>query len=308
MSVLFLAINDWANVAHTYAESLKRVGIKAKAFSMNELDFKYPKIAETYTSFQRMKQVVDAADTVVLMHSHPHFAKLPFDLSEKKVAVFHGGSQYRNNPTLMNAVFNPIVDVSLVQTGDLLGLGAKNEKWVLTGIDTDRIKVRKTPTAKKLIVAHYPHKSAVKGSVFINHVLKKMAKKMDFIYSHNDDVVPYKKNLDRIAKCDIYVEAMMPTLNDKPYGEWGVTALEAAALGKVVVSHHLSRDRYNKTIMPPGWECPIRPISTGKELEDQIKFILTQNIPQMQKDTRKWVVKFHSLKAQGERLKEALEL
>lgn len=317
MNILFFAIDDWANVAYTYAQAMKKIGYKAKAFAMHSHSLGYPKQAETYKSFDRLEKIATSADVVVFMHSNPHFLKLPFDLSVERLAVFHGGSIYRSNPVVINSVFNPLVDISLIQTGDLLGKGAKNEKWVLTGIDTDTIKPRKiitsnvsNPKESPLVIAHFPHKSNVKGTVFIENAMRLVKKSCNKPISWycKDEVVPYKKNLDRMAKCDIYIEAMMPTLNGKPYGEWGVTCLEAAAMGKVVVTHFLSIDRYKKEITK---DCPLIVANSEKELFIQLRQLLLKSrseIQEIQKATRAWAVKHHSLKAQGYRLKKALEI
>lgn len=327
MHVLFFSIEDWANVGQTYARALKKVGVSAKAFSMHPSPYKYPDKEECYASFSRLHDVIEKADVIVLMHSHPDHMKLPFDLSKKKVAVFHGGTQYRNSPEAMNAVFNPVVDISLVQTGDLLDLGAKNQKWVLAGIDTDRIRPRKIKTTSKnpskLIISHYPRESVLKGTIFIENAIQRLKRKhKNFTFYTNTDKEPWKKNLDRVAKCDIYIDAMQRTIAGKPYGEWGIQALEAAALGKIVVTHFLSRDRYSREYLPKGGDqefitnlttpgCPLVSVNSETELYEKLKILVTlhpDSLKKLQKQTRDWVVQYHSLKALGQRLVDALEL
>ena len=61
----------------------------------------------------------------------------------KKVVVFHGGGKFRLNHKAICSQFNPIVDCSLIQTYDLFGLGAKDERWLLPPIDLSKIKPEK---------------------------------------------------------------------------------------------------------------------------------------------------------------------
>lgn len=311
MKVLFFSIEDWANVGQTYARALKSVGVNAKAFTMKTADFKYPDKEESYSNFNRLRDVITGSDVIVLMHTHPDHVKIPFNLSEKRVAVFHGGSQYRDNPEMMNAIFNPLVYTSLIQTGDLLDKGAKNQKWVQAAVDTDRIRPRKIKSnnPSKLVFSHYPRHPLVKGTALIENAMQRIKRKCgkNVVYYSDQTIFPWKKNLDRVAKCDIYIDAMQMKLGDKAYGEWGIQTLEAAALGKIVVAHFGSKDRYEKEIGP----CPIVSVNNEKELYEKLLGLAKtphEEIKKLQKETRDWVVKYHSLKPMGKRLKEALEL
>ncbi len=62
----------------------------------------------------------------------------------------------------------------------------------------------------------------------------------------SEEVVPHEANLARIAECHIYIEMFKPTLNGKPYGCYGVTAFEAAALGCFVVTNNLHKEVYTE--------------------------------------------------------------
>ena len=90
------------------------------------------------------------------------------------------------------------------------------------------------------------------------------------------------------------------------YGEWGMTALEAASLGKIVVTNFLSIDRYKKEY----GECPLVICNTEGEFERRLHELSEMNkddILKLKKETRKWVEEKHSLKAVGKRLKRYYE-
>lgn len=306
IDVLFFSIEDWANVGYGFAESLKSVGINAHAFTMNEHVLGYEKQAEEYTSFVEMKKIVDVSDCIVFMHSDPTFVKLPFDINGKKKVVFHGGTTYRNNSKAVNNIFNGIVDISLVQTGDLLNLGAKNEKWIFPAIDTDAIKPSKT-LSDKIVVGHYPRGPEIKGTEVILDVIEKLKKDFEFEFEYDPNNINHKENLNRINRCDIYIEAVKPELGGFKYGEWGVTALEAACMGKVVVSHFLSKNKYEEEF----GVCPILTANNKYDLETHLTSLLSSKngvIEKHQNNIRNWVVNNHSYKPTGERLKKVLEL
>lgn len=310
MKILFFSINDYANVGYTFSKCLGKVGVDAHAFSIEQHDWYDHEQGELYTNFYRMKELYDACDWVVLMHSHPQFEKFPFDLKGKKVAVFHGGSIYRLYHRDLNKLFNPIIDLSIVQTGDLLGLGAKNEKWILPGIDTERIKPNWSlpKNFKKLNIAHYPNKPDIKGSEVINDTINKLKGTYDFNYVYDPQRVDWDKNLERIQNCDVYIEAVKPVLMGKTYGEWGVTCLEAAALGRIVVTHFLSQERYKKEY----GEHPLFVSNDPAQLYDNLKTLLEMSpngqITELKNKTRDWVEDKHSLESIGKRLKNIFNL
>jgi len=263
--------------------------------------------------YQEFSQIIKDAWIVVWMHSQ--FQQIIHGPRAKNYAVFHGGSWYRNNPQKMNEIFNRLVNVSLIQTGDLLDLGAKNEKWILPGIDTDAIQPHYSfAGGEKIIIGHFPSKPAIKGTEAINEVItmlkesRGLADRFEYRTSEGDYpecLVPWEENLQRMAPCDIYIEGLNLQLNGKPYGEWGVTTLEAAALGCVPVSHFLSAERYKKDY----GECPVYVANTKGQLAMQLIMLLSMSQEKLLREkmlARRWVQMQHSYTATGWRLKEAL--
>ena len=173
MKVLIVCRNDWANMGYKYQESLREVGVDAKAVTLSVNYSCKPNHAEI-CSLKKMRSYAKSAEIIQFMHSEY------FDLGvkNKRFFVFHGGSKYRINSNSKNKIFNPIVEKSIIQTGDLLGLGAKNEVWVLACVDTKKLKPIYKRQSDKLIVGHFPSSPSVKSSEGINKVMRKLKKNL----------------------------------------------------------------------------------------------------------------------------------
>ena len=307
MKILIVARTDYANMAYRYQESLKEVGVDAKAVTLNSPNFSCIPYHAERCSVAKMKGYAKTAEIIQFMHSRD----INFDIKNKRIFIFHGGSLYRRNSQEINTYFNSIVEKSIIQTGDLLGLGAKNEVWVPACVDTNLIKPVYKKQSNKIIVGHFPSGSLVKNSKGINKVMenlkKEFANKFEYIFS--SEKLNWNKHIKRVSKCDIYIDACTPILKTKKcpegnkYGEWGVAAPEAAALGKIVISHMLSHKRYEKEF----GKCEIRVAnSLGDVKKHMIKLLSMSDdeLLQIRKATRMWVEKFHSYKFIGNRLKE----
>lgn len=308
LDVLLLAKADYSNVGYLYAEALQSVGVNAEAWAVNPSPRKYDRHAYLFNSLKDdVLPLAQKAKAILFMHSRLVSA---INIEDKFITVFHGGSRYRNKPEKMNQIFNPIVDKSIIQTGDLLDLGAKNQVWILPCIETELFAPDYERHDSKRIIAHYPHKGYVKGTETIYNVLTRLEdndvycnNKEGWKWYINDITVSWEDNLRRIAGCDIYIEATKSELREKPYGEWGLTALEAAALGRVVITHFRSYERYLKEYGP----CPLVIANNERELEAAVRKVLEMSwdeINDLKRATRAWAEKYHSLKVIGQRLKE----
>jgi hypothetical protein len=309
MKVLFLAIHDWANMAYMLARSLHTTGIEAEAVATKE-DFdlvrSYPRRATHIPDWNELVSVMDISDIIVFMHSHPGLLEMPYNFRAKKCAVFHGGSEYREKPEFICELFNPLVYVSLTQTGGLLNLGAKNEVWLLPPIDVEAIKPVFTEYDDKPIVAHFPRGPALKGSEMISRVVGRLRTVHDFTYLYSPYAVEWPENMRRISRCDIYVAACKPFIDGKKYGGGiEITDLEAAAMGKIVVTHFTEKERY----LAEYGSCPLLVANDEEQMERRLTECLVDYKEQgmaLRLETRKWVEENHSFTAVGKRLKEAL--
>lgn len=307
MRVLILAQSDWAYVGYTLSRCLRVVGVEADMMFKNLRGNRRPNCGIHFTNVNQVKKYAERADIIQFMQGQ--WVNTGVDLSKKRVFVFYGGTNYRVGSGGLNTIFNPIVEKSIIQTGDLFGLGAKSEVWLLPAVDLDLLRPNYKRHSGKLIIGHMPS-SSIKGPD-INKVIAKLKSgfgdKFDYITSTNR--VSWPDNLKRVSECDIYIEscALKQKFKDKLYktGEWGVSALEAAALGDVVVASFLSSDKYKLEY----GSHEIQVSNTLYDLENVLTKLLSltdNELLNLKKKTRAWVEQFHSFEAVGRRLKEKI--
>ena len=305
MDVLLVSVKqDYANVSYTLQQSLRAVGVDALALSLKRTNTVKPASARV-VNLPELKKYAQQSKIIQFMHS----LYIDLGVKNKRMFVYHGGGRYRENFKVLNKTFNPKVEKCIIQTGDLFGLGAKNEVWLLPAVDTEKIKPVYERQSEKIIVGHFPSSKMVKNSKGINQVIEKLKKDFGdkFEYINSSSMVNWVEHMKRVSKCDIYIEACTPYLKGKKtlnkYGEWGVAGVEAAALGKVVITHFLSHKRYEKEY----GKCCLKTANSLEAIEKHMRKLLTlsnDELLQIKKDTRAWVEKFHSYYAVGKRLKE----
>ena len=219
MDVLIVsAERDFANVSYTLQQSLRTVGVDALALSLEPTTALKPASARI-VEVAELKKYAKQSKIIQFMHS----LHMNLGVKNKRMFVYHGGGRYRENFKNLNKIFNPIVEKCIIQTGDLFGLGAKNEIWLLPAVDTEGIKPVYERQSKKIIVAHFPTSTSVKNSGGINKVIENLKKDFGdkFDYISSSSVIGWSEHIKRVSKCDIYIEACTPHLNGKKYGEWG---------------------------------------------------------------------------------------
>lgn len=324
--LLICAKRDYANVAYEFQESLRSVGIDAFAYAGGLIStrskgaeiFKAEKISrENYflpggNSPEFMRKIKES-NIIIYMHSKYIDLGLSKEkMKDKTMAVFHGGTFYRVRSKTLNGIFNPIVDISLIQTYELFGKGAKNEQWILPPVDTESLKPKFHPPKKRRVISHYPSYSKYKGTSVINSVMKDLgnSKLSNELYYHfSSEKISWEKNIERMRDCDIYIESLSQGDNEcSNKHDWSVTALEAASLGKIVVTNfgfgeELYREVYGKHTLQVA--------NSAKQLKEVLSKLLTMNNVEFQKlkyKTREWVESCHSRKAIGKRLKDIFNI
>jgi hypothetical protein len=307
MKVIFVSVNDWGNVGHLFAKSMRKVGVDAKAVIKNPHPFNYPEHAELYEDLTSLQTLIKDMDVIVFMHT-----KWPgqLDLIGKRVVVFHGGSVYRKNKIGWNSFWNPKVDITLIQTSDLMGYGAKNEILFPPPVDEEMIKpMYEQSNPGTVVFAHFPRIGVLKGSQVIVNSIRKIRRdgtlrqRMQFNYTKAR--VSWLENLKRMSTCDVYIESQQYMQGSQPLCEWGMTALEAAALGKIVVTCFQGRENYERRY----GTCPIYSSNTPNELLKVVKHLIgmpTEELIEKKQQSRQWIETQHGLKATGERLKKVL--
>ena len=309
MKILLLAINDWAGLGNLLTQSLLSVGVDAKLYISSSIKYNHP---TTSLNIKDAKKFAHTCDIIQYMHSEK--VNLNINLSNKKIVVFHGGGKYRNNIERICQIFNPIVDCSIIQTYDLFGLGSKNDKWLLPPVDIKNIKPVYKTQGKKIIIGHYPSSPKGKGSENIKRIIESIRDKVpEFEYRYSYKKVPWQQQINRMASVDIYIERMSLKQQDKrdknkwfKTGVWGITALEASALGKIVVTNFFGNDQYKKEY----GKHYLQVANSNKDMKTlliQLLSIPKNNLLKLKHKTRNWVERSHSFEAVGSRLRKIYE-
>lgn len=301
---MLVAKHDYCNIGYTISKALNAAGCESTMYLQAHHRFGYPETGVYYNNPSELKEIARKADVIQFLHSE--YVDLGISLSRKPVAVLHSGSWYRNYPDLVNDLFNPITRLTVIQTADLLGLGATNEFYRPGVVDTDLIQPDYRLNNPR-IVAHFPS-SAWKGSDIIQSVMA--GKNAQFVSRDYRQTIMWPDNLNEMRKCDIYFDALCLELDKfhtgvmKVYGEWGIQTLEAAALGKIVITHSLLgqkiyREQYGNCAL---W------IANDKEtIAKHLERLLAMTDDELlaeRKKVRAWVEAKHSPQAAGETLKQ----
>jgi hypothetical protein len=232
----------------------------------------------------------------------------PGDTEGKKIVMQHGGRDYRVHHKELNQIYNRGVSATICQTPDLLDLGAKNEHWIYFPVDTDFLKPC-FKTNDKLKIGHFPSLPLEKGTAEILQLMDKLSsgplgKRFEYVGvkdTSRQGVINWTDSLKRVRECDIIIEMIAPKAQSRTYGEWGNTAIEGSALGKIVVTNSLAKDRYAKEY----GECALHLANTVEDLEATLVELLSitkREINSRKRQARKWVEQKHSIPATARRL------
>jgi hypothetical protein len=326
-----LCENDWANTGLRYYKCLTALGLRGLAFKGAFHTFYYPEQMVIHPAIYEktknngnkiyvkidvpeLKNVAEAAKVIHFRDSV--FVNTGIDLSKKKVVVQHGGRLYRQYHENLNAMFNPVADASLIHMADLMNLGAKNEHLMYFPVDTDYIKPQFKRQSLKLQIGHWPTSQIEKGSQMITEVVRRLEKKYPDRFDYlgvekfefaGNEVVIWDVNLQRMKYCDIVIDAVAMTAQGHPYGEWGNTAVEAAACGSIVITHSRLPEYYEMEfpIRSGYYPNPMHIANTEDQLEEKLSMLLELSdfeIEEEKQRHRAWVEQNHSIPATAKRL------
>lgn len=299
--ILNISSDDYANFSHDNAKALRSVGVNCVDVKTIPHIFKYPSESQIKT-LDQIRELAKSFDIIQIFHSDLILLNKVVDLG-KELFVYHTGSRYRERPERFNLSFNPFVKRSFIALGEFSGLGSKNETYIVGAVDFDSSLMIPDPLAP-YTVGHFPSSEEVKGTKEILDILETDVKN-DFILNYSSEKVIFEKQMRRLEDCDIYIELFKPSLNGKKYGSFGITALEAASLGKVVITQNLSADVYEKHYGKP----EIFLVESREDLIYELDFLLSLNpedLKLLQVESRRWILKKHSHEATGARLKNIL--
>ena len=298
MKVVSVCSSDWANFAYNFSESLKSVGVDSYSYCLNPHPFGYPKQSQV-VSIGDLSDLTSDADFVVLHHSCTEI--LPF-INQSSLIHYAAGTKFRQEYKEVNNRLLPYVKATFIALPEFQNL-TPNYHYVVGAIDTDYFN---EPDFFRgcdgPVFGHYPSNPGVKGTNEIVQILAEKGVK----YIHSTDRVSSEEQYKRMKQCDIYVELLADTQAGKPYGSFGMTALEAAAMGKIVITQNNNDNGlYNETY---GF-CGLNFAKDADKLRRQIDTFSNYSgdylVGQMQV-TKKWVVDNHSYKATGERVLKIL--
>lgn len=296
MRILNLSYDDYANFAHENANALRSIGVECDDLKKVKHSFAY-KTESKLADSDKIKRAIAKADVVQLFHSDSTW--LDYCVSAgKRITVFHTGTNYRMNPTHLNSIFNGKAERCFTDQCEFIGLGMKNETYIATAIDTDSIKPAFWKTIKPFMAAHYPSNPGVKGSVKIIEMVKSI-ENTAFLYS--DTIIKHANQLERMNNCDVYIELFNTKQNGKPYGCFGVTAFEAAALGKVVITNNINTKAYADSY----GDCALVIANCETTFKTKLEWLLglsEKDMLYLQNQSREWVVNKHSYQATGNKL------
>lgn len=304
MRIILIQHQDYANYSYDLCQAMKYVGLDCDAYVLSPHAFGYKKQA-IKTSERDIRIQIKRADLIIVPHSCGTMYDMVKD-SGKRIWVIHTGTRYRQNPEKHNLRWNELAEKVFICLGEFEHLGAKNPIFLNMTVNVNKIEpdYYNHPV---LTFAHYPSNREVKGTETILMVMERLSKEYPskFIFNYAHNIVKHEQQLQRMRNCDVYIELCAPEQNGKPYASFGTTALEAAAMGKVVVSSFGWKDIYKETY---GGLC-MHVANDEHELYDKIKKIIKYKSDELLKLkglSRDWVVNNHSYQATGERMKKLI--
>lgn len=297
MRVLNLAQNDYANFSHENAKALRSIGVDCIDLVQSLHPFGYTTESKL-ASISEMVKAMKEADVIQVMHSLSMLYELAKANSKAKIIVYHTGTRYREGHKELSLLFGDTTQCT--DHTEFLQINP-NLHYIVSPVEFEC-----APLAKQhpLVFAHYPSNYEVKGTGKIFEMIEPFRNRM--IWKMDVTQLMHKSQLQRMANCDVYIELFKPELNGRPYGCFGVTALEAAAMGRIVITNNL----HNKVYTDAYGMLPFTIANTEKVFTNTINGLLNLDL-QMIRDTQKqtWEImrENHSYKATGERILKVIE-
>jgi len=300
-TVLNISSNDWANYSYYNCASLNAAGIDCIGLKLHPHSFGYKEQHEVITP-NEMAAIIRNGKFEIIQVFNSDWTMLNYLQGFKgKVVVYHTGTGYRNNSDKLNLKFNSVWK-SIIALSEFESL-IKEKEYLSVAVDTEKMQPEYTQVEKPYRFLHVPSHANVKGT----EQIKKMFKQAKINIRCDVTRLDHEASWQRMRNCDIYVELFKPILDERPYGSFGTTAAEAAALGKIVVTQNLNAGLYENTY----GDCPL---ILAKDEHDFVKKINWLNglpekkIIDLQKKHREWAVNKHSFYATGQRLRKILEI
>lgn len=234
MRILNLSSSDFANMSHENANSLRAVGVDCKDYCFTKHVFNYNSQSEQKNLIEIKKEYKNF-DLLQIFHSDSRIFLAVQD--HPNIVVYHTGTRYRNNKPFYDDVFRG-QRIFTDQCEFLL----HNKNFTYIAPHFTFIEKKPKRFDGTITVGHFPSNPIVKGTDKIKKMLAPFKDKFNIII--DEQIYPHYQNLQRISKCDIYIELFQPQMNGNPYGCFGVTAFEATALGCLTITNNINESAY----------------------------------------------------------------
>ncbi len=316
LDVLHVCKWDWANTGYRFVKCMEMVGLNVIALKGIKHKYDYPdqtavtpqlggKVYSRHPITIKAPELKPLAESAKVIHFHAStFVDMGVDLTKKKVVVQHGGSTYRKAPDDCDKVFNEFANVTIMQFPMYMVHNPVNPVLVYYPVDTDRLQPDFTRKGK-LRIGHFPSTGIAKGTEHIEEVCCSLSKLPDykdrFEYTIDTNNLPWDRHMERMNQYDIIIETVKDVYHGQKFGEWGNTALEAAALGKIVVTNCHSSELYRREY----GDCALQIANDRPQLMDTLKrllYLTDKEIGALRHESRQWAEDKHGMKPTADRL------
>jgi len=292
MKVLNVSTNDYALYGYNFSRALKSIGVDSTDLCRSPHPFGYSQESPV-VSISEMVHQMKEAEVVVVHHSDPQLFELAKNNCKGKVIITHTGTRYREGHEALDVLFKDTL--ALTDETEFFAFNP-NLHYLVSPVEFELAGLIKD---KPLKFAHYPSNSEVKGTAKIMEMMAEFKDKCNFKVGTN--TVDHYFQLERMAKCDVYIELFKPELNGRPYGCFGVTALEAAALGKIVITNNLHQNVYSKAY----GQCPMTIANNEWQFKNIVNSLIEMKVEilrSIQKEAHEIMREYHSYNATGNRI------
>jgi len=291
--ILLASSVDYANLLANQANALRSIGVDVIDVTLSPHTFNYPSQSKV-VSRETFKTLSQEAEHVLIGHSCPTL----FGLNQNpSFSVYHTGTRYRESPQYFNDLFQS-AKVHLTDQTEFMV--KRKMEYVVSAVDESLYKPKEI--GKKLIIGHYPSNPEVKGTNEIIEMLKPFRDTFEIRVGLKQ--VSHAEQIKRMQECDVYIELFKPELNGRPYGCFGVTALEAAMMGKLVITQDLEGRTYKEAYGEHPFITVKNKYQFQSAIEDSQKYLTMARAERIHLETKER----HGYKATGERLKQLLRL
>lgn len=245
-SILNISVTDYANFGHDNAESLRAAGYNVNDVALSPHTFDYPECSKVVTQ-EELDQLIKWHDIIQVFHS-PLGLSQRLKLSGKPVIIYHTGTGYRQQPEPIHKAYDGWVKMHVCALPELYdAFKARSSEPCVYMVGGVPVHFRNYRNQTPFKVGHYPSNPNVKGTDKVAEVFQGLLTTgIPLEFDIDTRKVAYSEQLERLKTCDIYVEMLAGMQGSKHYGSFGITALEAAAMGKIVITNCTHPKPYEK--------------------------------------------------------------